>query len=317
MFTSSPRHHGHLCRSRPVMLLVHDAPPACLHIPLSDRFRGAGMVAWNGTDSGPWAWASTRLHWRESGPGAALGTSSAASLFRCGLCSVPLRDRRERCLYDGAAVPIKQCRCPSPGTPMYAAFSAFSGPPPSQPLTGAPPCSVPEQVAEAQGVRHFQERRIVPRVGQHVLVPPAPRGLGMDVETPVYLRPRQLRLLLEPHEALREVVGEDVDYSVVVRCAVSASGRPPTGRSRSFSPNASASVPYPLRLSAWATRSPVGALASPVRPWVLAFLLPRTRRASREREGWSSLPLPWCAHPCRYWSSPSPGKPQAVFDPSL
>ena len=36
-----------------------------------------------------------------------------------------------------------------------------------------------------------------------------------------------------------------------------------------------------------------------------------------KREGWSSLPLPWGAHPCRYWSSPSPGKPQAVLDPSL
>ena len=33
----------------------------------------------------------------------------AAFLFRCGRCSVSLQDCRERCLYDGAVVPIKQC----------------------------------------------------------------------------------------------------------------------------------------------------------------------------------------------------------------
>ena len=56
----------------------------------------------------------------------------------------------------------------------------------------------------------------MPRTGPHSLVPPAPHGLGMGVETAVQLRPRQGRLLLEVHEALREVVGEIICPSAVV-----------------------------------------------------------------------------------------------------
>ena len=66
------------------------------------------------------------------------------------------------------------------------------------------------------GLSQASLRCIVPRAGQHVLLPPAPRGLGMDVETPVYLSPRQVGFLLEPHEALRELVGDLVGYSAVV-----------------------------------------------------------------------------------------------------
>ena len=85
-----------------------------------------------------------------------------------------------------------------------------------RPPPGEPSPSVSEQVAEAQRVRHLQERRIVLRVGQHPLLPPAPLGLGMDVETAVYLRPRQVGLLLEPHQPFREVDGEAVGLSGVV-----------------------------------------------------------------------------------------------------
>ena len=99
--------------------------------------------------------------------------------------------------------------------PCMAASWRFSpcGP---RPPPGAPSPSVSEQVAEAQRVRHLQERRIVLRVGQHPLFPPAPRGLGMDVETAVYLRPRQVGLLLEPHQALREVGWEARGSSAVM-----------------------------------------------------------------------------------------------------
>ena len=63
---------------------------------------------------------------------------------------------------------------------------------------------------QTQRVRHFQERCIVLYAVPHPLVPPAPHSLGIGVETAVQFRPRQARLLLEPHEALREVVGEVV-----------------------------------------------------------------------------------------------------------
>ena len=45
---------------------------------------------------------------------------------------------------------------------------------------------------------------------------PAHDGVGMGAETPVQLRPRQARLLLEPHQPLREVCGEVIGLSGVV-----------------------------------------------------------------------------------------------------
>ena len=94
-------------------------------------------------------------------------------------CSIPLRDRRGGRLNDGEAVTGMQCGSDVEDSP-HDGLSA------SQPMRAAS-FSVSEDVAQAQRVRHLQERRVVPRVGQHVLLPPAPRGLGMDVETPVYL----------------------------------------------------------------------------------------------------------------------------------
>ena len=108
-----------------------------------------------------------------------------------------------------------------------------------------PSPSVSEQVAEAQRVRHLQERRIVLRVGQHPLFPPAPRGLGMDVETAVYLRPRQVGLLLEPHQAIREV-GWEARGSSAVMNALSRHGiaGPPGTQPEPLS-NAGASTAFP------------------------------------------------------------------------
>ena len=55
-------------------------------------------------------------------------------------------------------------------------------------------------------------RMLVARPAQY----PAPHGVGMDAETPVQLRPRQPRLLLEPLQPLGEVVGDFVGLSGVV-----------------------------------------------------------------------------------------------------
>ena len=142
-----------------------------------------------------------------------------------------------------------------------------------RPPPGAPSPSVSEQVAEAQRVRHLQERRIVLRVGQHALLPPAPRGLGMDVETAVYLSPRQVGLLLEPHQALREV-GWEARASSAVMNALSRHGiaGPPGTQPEPLS-NAGASTALPVRLRPWAFRFPVGTLASSVCPYVRAFFV--------------------------------------------
>ena len=77
-----------------------------------------------------------------------------------------------------------------------------------------------EQMAKAQIVRQVQERCKVAYAGPHPLIPPATYRVGVGSETAVYLRPRQVGLLLEPHQALREVVGKDVGSSAVV-CALS------------------------------------------------------------------------------------------------
>ena len=142
-----------------------------------------------------------------------------------------------------------------------------------RPPPGAPSPSVSEQVAKAQRVRHLQERRIVLRVGQHPLLPPAPRGLGMDVETAVYLRSRQVGLLLEPHQALREVGWEARGSSAVVYALSRHGIAGPPGTQPVPLSNASAGIAFPVRLGPWVFRAPASTLASPVRPYVLAFLV--------------------------------------------
>ena len=81
----------------------------------------------------------------------------------------------------------------------------------------SPPVSLlGEQVAETQRVRQVQQRHHVPHTGTTQALPPAPHGLGMGPQAPVYLRPRQARLLLEALEALREVIGKAPDSSAVM-----------------------------------------------------------------------------------------------------
>ncbi len=80
--------------------------------------------------------------------------------------------------------------------------------------------SVGEQVGEALIISQIQKRCKVQNAGPHPLIPPAPYRVWVRSETAIYLRPRQTGLLLEPQQALREVVGEDVGSSAVV-CALS------------------------------------------------------------------------------------------------
>ena len=86
---------GWLPLIHPVMLPGHDAPPVCLDVPLSGRFIVAEMVAWDGADSGPWAWTAVRLIGGSPARAPRRACTLAASLFRCGLYSVPLQDGRE------------------------------------------------------------------------------------------------------------------------------------------------------------------------------------------------------------------------------
>ena len=81
---------------------------------------------------------------------------------------------------------------------------------------------VGEQVGEAQGSRQGHQRHHVPHAGASPSLPPAPQRLVVDVETPCNLRPRQPRLLLEPLQPLREVVGGLGRSLCCGGCAVSA-----------------------------------------------------------------------------------------------
>ena len=118
--------------------------------------------------------------------------------------------------------------------------------------------SVVEQVAQAQRVRHLPQRQHVPRAGPHVLIPPAPHGFGMGSETAVNLRPRQFRLLLEPHQPLREVVEEVVGDSAVV----DALSRHRAGPSRGFALPASTGSVRAVRQQHIGTERGAGATAA-------------------------------------------------------
>ena len=123
-----------------------------------------------------------------------------------------------------------------------------------------------EYVAEAQRVCQFHERGIVPRAGPHSLAPPAPDGFGMGVETAVQLRPRQGRLLLKPHEALQEVVGEVICPTAVV-CALAQRRAGQDGPA--------------LRPSRWRTQT----AGSPLYEWLRASALVSLEGVSPDREG--------------------------------
>ena len=130
----------------------------------------------------------------------------------------------------------------SPCTAMYAALFAFQGLR-SQPLTAS---LLGEQVAEAQRASQVQQRYHVPRAGPHPLIPPAPYRVWVGSETAVQLRPREVRLLLEPHEPLREVVGEVVDSSAVVCTLSRHRARVPLGAQPATLSNASPGIVLPV-----------------------------------------------------------------------
>ena len=133
--------------------------------------------------------------------------------------------------------------------------------------------SVGEQVAEAQIVSQFQECCKVAYAGPHPLIPPAPYRVGVRSETAVHLRPRQAGLLLEPLQAMGEVVGKDVGSSAVV-CTLSRHGTSsPSAQPETLS-SASASVLLLVRLRPWAVQRPFGTLASPVHMCLLLLLPP-------------------------------------------
>ena len=125
-------------------------------------------------------------------------------------------------------------RCSSPYSSMYACFLCLR-------RRWSQAASVGEDVGETQFLGHLKQGHHVPHAGARPPLDPAPHRLRMDTETAVQLRPRQARLLLEPLEALREVVGEAVSSSLVLsalsrhRAGPSAGdslGLPPAGASR-------------------------------------------------------------------------------------
>ena len=78
-------------------------------------------------------------------------------------------------------------------------------------------------MAEAQAVGQLQQGFPVLMVGPDPAISPTPYGVAIGLQAAGDLRPRQARLLLEPLEPLREVVGEDLGSSPVM-CALSRHG---------------------------------------------------------------------------------------------
>ena len=152
-----------------------------------------------------------------------------------------------------AAAASSTCRSP----PGYLAPSRRIRPEHSLRPTGAPSRAgqfVPgfaldaplgEEMAQAQVVGQIKQRRLMSQVGPHALVPPTSYGEGVGSETAGDLPPRQARLHLEPLQALREVVGENVGGM----CAVEES------RPASFTTHRSLSTPGACRLTCHSRRS--------------------------------------------------------------
>ena len=133
----------------------------------------------------------------------------------------------------------------SPCTAMYAAFFAFQGLR-CRSHSRRTASLLGEQVAEAQRASQVQERCKVAYAGPHPLIPPAPYRVWVRSETAVQLRPRKTRLLLEPYEPLREVVGEGVGSSAVVIALSRHGARVPPGAQPATLSNASAGIAFPV-----------------------------------------------------------------------
>ena len=127
-------------------------------------------------------------------------------------------------------------------------------------------------MAEAQAVGQLQQGFPVLMVGPEPAISPTPYGVAIGLQAAGDLRPRQARLLLEPLEPLREVVGEDVGSSAVLwRHGISAPRAQPWVLSY-----AGEGIPFPYR----SYRGRSGSKRLP-RPFILAccFLFPATGRA--------------------------------------
>ena len=79
--------------------------------------------------------------------------------------------------------------------------------------------------------------------GPHSLIPPTVHGVGIGPQAAGDLRPRQARLLLEPLQPLREVVGEDVDYSAVAGVLSRHGAGPTSAKPETLLSSARVSIP--------------------------------------------------------------------------
>ena len=197
---------------------------------------------------------------------------------------------------------------------MYAAFFAFPAPALSPP----------------QSVKMWRRPRLSARSSRAIMCSmlgrPPPRFQRDTVERYVPMR-RAISDHDRPDSSLNrssrsgKSSGEVVGLYVVVVALSRHRAGPPSAQPGPLS-NASASIPSLVRLSAWAIRFPVGALASPVRPYVLAFFVAQDAPGSPEREGRSFPPAQPGAAPYSsgswypYSPEPSPVMPQARRDPS-
>ena len=160
--------------------------------------------------------------------------------------------------------------------------------------------SASQEVTEAHTVRQFQQRPPVLVVGPRSAISPSPYGVAIGLQATGDLRPRQARLLLEPPQTLREVVGDGMGSSVVANAL---------SRHRAYPPRCTAddSVPcerkrsYPAELNR-GRRGPGWCACSPVHPCMPAFPFPSIRPDRRR-----SVPPGWtasCRPPCRWRPRP-------------
>ena len=141
------------------------------------------------------------------------------------------------------------------------------------PLPRVPPhsmaLSVGKQVAEAQAVGQFHQRLPVLMVGPDPAFSPTPYGMAIGLQAAGDRRPRQARLLLEPLQPLREVVGSSAVVCALSRHSISAP------RSSDGGPLlCGRRDPIPVSLIPREVRGPVGAPSSPVHTCLL-LLIPR------------------------------------------
>ena len=94
-----------------------------------------------------------------------------------------------------------------------------------------------EQVAEPSALREVPWGQEIVGVGPDAVLVPPPDGLGAGAEPPGYPGPRHSRYLPEPHQPLREVVGEDIYYSAVVSALSRHLAGFPQGLARALPPS--------------------------------------------------------------------------------